>query len=133
MPIYRDADDNRMHPMELGTIQSMTLSAPAARVTPADLARQADAAFRAAEGADAFLNTGGDRAALYDAARSAAANPDAGGDAFLKMLASLLQQGVIGSEQLEVRGETYTSYLDTRIAAPDDIARAPRARLDIFG
>ena len=119
--------------MELGTIQSTTPSAPAARVIPADLARQADAAFRAAEGADAFLNLGGNRAALYDAARESAANPDAGGDAFLKILASLLKQGVIGSEQLEVRGERYTSFLENRIAAPDDIARAPRARLDVLG
>lgn len=119
--------------MELGTIQSTTLSAPGARVTPADLARQADAAFRAAAGADAFLNTGGDRAAFYDAARGAADNTEAGGDAFLSMLATLLKQGVIGSEQLDVRGETYTSFLDTRIAAPDDVARAPRTRLDILG
>ncbi|MBI1321236.1 MAG: hypothetical protein GC168_20105 [Candidatus Hydrogenedens sp.] len=119
--------------MELGTIQSSTLSAPAARVTPADLARQADAVFQGAAGVDAFLNTGGDRAAFYEAARSAEQQPDVGGDAFLSMLAALLKQGIVGSEQLEVRGETYTSFLENRIAAPDDIAHARRARLDVWG
>lgn len=45
---------------------------------------------------------------------------------FLTMLASLLKQGVVGSEILEVRGQRYTSFIDTRIAAPREIAHARR-------
>jgi len=37
------------------------------------------------------------------------------GQDFLVMLAELLQQGVIGSETLEVNGEPYTCYLPTRL------------------
>ncbi len=34
---------------------------------------------------------------------------------FLSMLAELLQQGIIGTETLEVNGEPYTCYLPTRM------------------
>jgi len=37
---------------------------------------------------------------------------------FLTMLAELLQQGVIGTETLEVNGEPYTCYLPTRLGDP---------------
>jgi len=114
--------------MTLGSLNSTTSNA--AVITPREVARNFDDATRAAEGLDAFLDSGGDRGALYEAARRA--QEGAGGDKFLAMLASLIQQGVIGTEKLEVRGETYTSFLDTRIAAPDEIARAPRARVDLL-
>lgn len=37
---------------------------------------------------------------------------------FLKLSADLLQQGVVGTETLDVRGEPYKSFLPLRIADP---------------
>ncbi|MBI2424988.1 MAG: hypothetical protein HYV27_19330 [Candidatus Hydrogenedentes bacterium] len=38
---------------------------------------------------------------------------------FLQTIASLLRQGVVGYEKLEVRGEERTVHLETRIADPE--------------
>ena len=40
-------------------------------------------------------------------------------DEFLDTVASLLHQGVVGVEMLEVRGQPYQSFVETRIAAPE--------------
>ncbi len=54
------------------------------------------------------------------------------------LLASLIQQGVVGVETLDVRGERYTSFITNRLA-PSDAQHArpyrsgiePRSRLDL--
>lgn len=46
---------------------------------------------------------------------------------FLRITAELLQQGIVGTETLEVRGEPYVSYLPDRIADPR-LRDAPRYR-----
>lgn len=40
-------------------------------------------------------------------------------DAFLKELTTLLDQGVVGYESLEVRGERRTSFVSTRLGDPE--------------
>ena len=44
---------------------------------------------------------------------------DAELDSFLHMIATLVKQGIIGVETLEVRGEPYQSFITTRIGAPE--------------
>lgn len=98
-----------------------TYTAPSA--TAARMSRQvSDAGLL-----DNALNLGrstGDTAALYDGIRAAARSES--GQEFLTMLATMIKQGVVGRETLEVRGERYTSFIENRIAAPDEIVRAPR-------
>jgi len=50
----------------------------------------------------------------------------------------MLKQGIVGTEQLEVRGLRYTSFIENRIAAPGEVNRArpyrdvtPKPRLDL--
>ncbi len=40
-------------------------------------------------------------------------------DEFLNTVASLLHQGVVGIETLDVQGHPYQSFVETRIAAPE--------------
>ncbi len=106
----------------------MTISAtiptyPAPSVTAARMTRQVSDAGLLDNALNLSRSTG-DTAALYEGIRSAA-NSESGQD-FLTMLATMIKQGVVGRETLEVRGERYTSFVENRIAAPDEIAHAPR-------
>jgi hypothetical protein len=50
------------------------------------------------------------------------------------MLANMLKQGVVGREALEVRGQRYNSFIDSRIAAPPEVAHArPYRGFDLRG
>lgn len=40
-------------------------------------------------------------------------------DSFLKMLANLLQQGVVGTETLEVNGQPRDTFVSARMADPE--------------
>ena len=53
---------------------------------------------------------------------------DADKTSYLKNLARLLKAGIVGTEELEIRGETYHSFASTRFADPV-IARANSARI----
>jgi hypothetical protein len=53
---------------------------------------------------------------------------DAEKASYLKNLARLLKEGIVGTEELEIRGETYHSFASTRFADPA-IARAKSARV----
>jgi hypothetical protein len=82
---------------------------------PGGLPRRLEGALSAAEAVDAVLNLGGgprDVAGGYAGLRPED-RPD-----FLKMLATLLRQGVIGTETRKVNGEPYTAFVDTAIADP---------------
>ena len=74
--------------------------------------------------------TPGETAALLEGAREAASTPG-GGSAFLSMLASLIKQGVVGSESLEVRGEQYKSFIESRFAGSNDVRGARPYRLEL--
>ncbi len=94
---------------------------------PADTAARFTRQVASADLLDKALNltrSRSDTAALYDGIHAAASSES--GQEFLTMLATMIKQGVVGRETLEVRGQRYTSFIENRIAAPDEIAHAPR-------
>ncbi|MFM1921770.1 MAG: hypothetical protein RLZZ303_3404 [Candidatus Hydrogenedentota bacterium] len=102
--------------LPLGTPATLPPSAVAGRMARSvDDAALMDSVFNLSRGT-------GETAALYAGMRAAAQDPEGG--EFLTMLATMLKQGIVGTEQLEVRGERYTSFIENRIAAPDDVSRA---------
>ena len=107
--------------------------AASATVPLASLAARYSDAVDSAQLVDNVFNlsrTPGETGALLDGAREAASKPG-GGSAFLSMLATLIKQGVVGSESLEVRGEKYTSFVESRFAASNDVRDARPYRLDL--
>lgn len=107
--------------------------AASAAVPLASLASRYSDAVDSAQLVDNAFNlsrTPGETAALLDGAREAASTPG-GGSAFLSMLASLIKQGVVGSESLEVRGEQYKSFIESRFAASNDVRDARPYRLEL--
>jgi hypothetical protein len=107
--------------------------AASATVPLASLAARYSDAVDSAQLVDNVFNlsrTPGETGALLDGAREVASKPG-GGSAFLSMLATLIKQGVVGSESLEVRGEKYTSFVESRFAASNDVRDARPYRLDL--
>lgn len=103
---------------------AVPLSSMAAKYSDAvDSAQQVDNVFN-------LSRTAGETASLLDSAREAASRPT-GGSAFLSMLATLIKQGVVGSESLEVRGVEYKSFIENRFAATNEVRDARPARLDL--
>lgn len=79
------------------------------------LPRPLEGALSAAEAVDAVLNLGG---GPRDVAGTYGGLPPENRPDFLKMLAALLRQGVIGTETRKLNGEAYTTFVDTAIADP---------------
>lgn len=72
---------------------------------------------------DEFLNLT-DRRDLFETLASLSVEEK---EAFLKVLGHLLQQGVVGRETLEVRGEEVDTFVSTRIGS-EELRHARRAR-----
>ena len=117
------------------TANSLGTGSNVATISLATVAKRQASAVDSAALLDTVLDLGrsaGDVAALYDGVHAAAADPEGG--EFLTMLANMLKQGVVGRETLKVRGQRYDSFIDSRIAAPPEVAHArPYRGFDLRG